>query len=264
MELSPILHLSPNVAGSNDVLADDPWSEPKPSHKRLFGEKGWLGNNADLKELAEGNHKTFGLRRFGKKLKMQVEELVEDLVSGSPCIDDGLSSDMHLRRPPLRQEPTRAVLISLDAPTQARLYSQLEVMICVAANRFLVQQCNRGLLSDESISKISNYWAAKNRPKVVEFHYDQATQRQLILSNLRTIQFHGLSATNSIQLRINLNNWKAIGKEMGIRTFCAPDSAIRKHVFDIRNILEMLGAPLETMRDFEVVQVQVLLLMEPD
>ncbi|RAH79488.1 hypothetical protein BO86DRAFT_391033 [Aspergillus japonicus CBS 114.51] len=260
MRLSPSPQLSPTAPDLTGVsLVGNPLSGSKPSHKKLFGENGWLGSNADLRELAGDNHKSFGLRRLGKKFKMHVEDLVEDLVSrpprsdGRPCPDISFEQTgdlfkvnlgIHSSGPiPERYGPARTVPVSLDAPTQARLYSQLEVMICVVANRFLVEQHNRGLLSGESISKVTNYWAAKNRPRVVEFHYDQATQRQLILSNLRTVQFNGCSATNPVQLRTNLNNWKAIGKEMSVRTFCAPDSAIRKQMYDIHKLLEMLGAP---------------------
>ncbi|PYI26727.1 hypothetical protein BP00DRAFT_355177, partial [Aspergillus indologenus CBS 114.80] len=261
MRLSPSPQLSPTAPDLTGVsLVGNPLSGSKPSHKKLFGENGWLGSNADLRELAGDNHKSFGLRRLGKKFKMHVEDLVEDLVSGLPQFGKAI---IHSSGPiPERYGPARTVPVSLDAPTQARLYSQLEVMICVVANRFLVEQHNRGLLSGESISKVTNYWAAKNRPRVVEFHYDQATQRQLILSNLRTVQFNGCSATNPVQLRTNLNNWKAIGKEMSVRTFCAPDSAIRKQMYDIHKLLEMLGAPLDTMREFEELQMQALLLMK--
>ncbi|RAL14991.1 uncharacterized protein BO97DRAFT_422334 [Aspergillus homomorphus CBS 101889] len=240
-------------------LIGNPLSETKSAHKKLFGEKGWLGSNADLRELAGNNHKSLGLRRLGKKFKMHVEDLMEDLTG------DLFKANPSTHLPgPLHERlgAARTVPISLDAPTQAKLYSQMEVMICVAANRFLIEQYHRGLLSDESITKITNFWDAKNRPRVVEFHYDQATQRQLILLNLCTVQFSGPSATNPVQLRTNLNNWKAIGKEMSVRTFCTPDSAIRKHMNEVHRLLEMLGASRDAMHDFASVRLQALLFMK--
>lgn len=154
------------------------------------------------------------------------------------------------------------VPVSLDPATQAKLYSDLEVMICLSANDFLVQQHGEGRISAESIRKINSFWGSKNRPQVVEFHFDQATQRRLILNNLRSLRFNGECSTNPILLTTNMNNWEAIAKEMSVRTFCAPDSVIRKHLHDIHKILDMLGAPPATFLDFEELQVRTLCLMK--
>jgi hypothetical protein len=150
------------------------------------------------------------------------------------------------------------VAISLDPTTQAKLYSEMEVMICVSANKFLLEEYNGGRISKESIKKINNYWGSKNRPDVVEFQFDQATQRQLILSNIRTLHFNGESSTNPVLLNSNLQNWKAVVKEMSVRTFCAPDSVIRKHMHDIQKLLDMLGAPIGTFLAFEELQMRTL------
>jgi hypothetical protein len=150
------------------------------------------------------------------------------------------------------------VAISLDPTTQAKLYSEMEVMICVSANKFLLEEYNGGRISKESIKKINNYWGSKNRPDVVEFQFDQATQRQLILSNIRALHFNGESSTNPVLLNSNLQNWKAVVKEMSVRTFCAPDSVIRKHMHDIQKLLDMLGAPIGTFLAFEELQMRTL------
>lgn len=134
-------------------------------------------------------------------------------------------------------------------------------MICVTANTFLVRQYEAGRISEESIKKVTNFWGSKNRPQVVEFQFDQATQRRLILSNIRTLSFDGESSTNPILLHSNLHNWKAVVKEMSVRTFCAPDSAIRKHMHDIHKLLEMLGAHDATLLAFEELQMSTLALM---
>ena len=158
--------------------------------------------------------------------------------------------------------PESTIPISLDPPTQAKLYSEMEVMICVSANKFLLDQYNEGRLSEESIRKVTNYWGSKNRPQVIEFQFDQATQRRLIMSNIRTLRFTGECSTNPILLKSNLNNWKAVSKEMSVRTFCAPDSAIRKHMHDIHKLLDMLDAPLVTYITFEELQMRTLSLMK--
>ncbi|KAL4958329.1 hypothetical protein BDW69DRAFT_179733 [Aspergillus filifer] len=106
-------------------------------------------------------------------------------------------------------------------------------MICVSAHQFLMEEYACRRISKESIRKVNNFCGSKNQPEVVEFQYDQATQRQLILPNIRTLHFNGESTTNPVTLHSNLHNWKAIVKEMSVRTFCAPDSAIREHMHDI-------------------------------
>ena len=53
-----------------------PLRPTKTSHKKLFGENGWLGCTADMKDLPSDTQKFKGLRGFGRKVKKQVEELV--------------------------------------------------------------------------------------------------------------------------------------------------------------------------------------------
>lgn len=157
--------------------------------------------------------------------------------------------------------PQPNVPISLSPPVQAVLYSELEVMICVSANAFLVQQYKEGRLSEESIKKIKDFWGSKNRPQVVEFQFDQATQRRLISENKKSLRFHAESSTNPVLLSSNLHNWKAIVKEMSVRTFCAPDSVIRKHLHDVYKLLDMLGAPVATLVVFQKLHMRTLSLM---
>ena len=157
--------------------------------------------------------------------------------------------------------PQSTIPISLNPPIQAMLYSELEVMIFVSANVFLVEQYHEGRLSSESIKRIKNYWGSKNRPSVVEFRFDQATQQRLIMENKRSLRFHGESSTNPVLLSSNLHNWKAIVKEMSIRTFCAPDSMIRKHMHDVYKLLDMLGAPISTLVVCQKLHMQALSLM---
>lgn len=157
--------------------------------------------------------------------------------------------------------PSSTARVSLDPATQAKLYSAMEYMICLSANDFLTRQYSEGRISPESIKRINSYWGSKNRPQVVEFHFDQATQRRLIFSNLRNLRFDGECSTNPILLNANLRNWKVIVKEMSVRTFCAPDSVIRKHMHDIHKILGMLDTPVSIFLSFEDLQMRMLSLM---
>jgi hypothetical protein len=154
--------------------------------------------------------------------------------------------------------------ISLDPPAQAKLYCEVELMICVTANNYLLQQRKEGRMSVESLTKVVEAWQNKGRPQVVEFQFDQATQRDLILYNLKTFHFHGERADNVLTINSMMFGWKTIAKEMSIRTFCYPDSVIRKHLHDIYKILELLGAPLTTFLAFQELQVKTLNLMRDE
>jgi len=154
--------------------------------------------------------------------------------------------------------------ISLDPPAQAKLYCEVELMICVTANNYLLQQRREGRMSVESLTKVTEAWKNKGRPQVVEFQFDQATQRDLVLYNLKTFCFYGDRAENVITINSMMFGWKTIAKEMSIRTFCYPDSMIRKHLHDIYKILELLGAPLTTFLAFQELQVKTLNLMRDE
>jgi hypothetical protein len=138
------------------------------------------------------------------------------------------------------------------------MYAEIEVMICTTANKFLVDQFHKGRLSEDSIKKITHFWTSKNRAPVTEFQFDQVTQRELVVHNFRTLEFHGECAYNPVALKSTLDSWKSVAKEMSVRTFCYPDSVIRKHMYDTHKILEMLGAGYKTLCPFEYIQMTIL------
>ncbi|KAE8370016.1 hypothetical protein BDV27DRAFT_152433 [Aspergillus caelatus] len=230
---------------------NSPLGQSRSSHKKLFGRNGWLGRTADLENLSSEKHRSKNLKDLRKKI---VDGFTEGIAKASQTI-------VHEPRGMKDHLPQSTIPISLNPPIQAMLYSELEVMICVSANVFLVEQYHEGRLSGESIKRIKNYWGSKNRPSVVEFQFDQATQQRLIMENKRSLRFHGESSTNPVLLSSNLHNWKAIVKEMSIRTFCAPDSMIRKHMHDVYKLLDMLGAPISTLVICQKLHMQALSLM---
>lgn len=81
--------------------------------------------------------------------------------------------------------------ISLDMWTQARLYSEIELMLCVTTNVFLMKQRNEGRISMDSLTKVIEGWKSKGRVQVAEFQFDQATQRDIVMLNLKHIRFKG-------------------------------------------------------------------------
>ena len=162
---------------------------------------------------------------------------------------------------PSKAPPTSKFPVSLDPPTQSKIYSEIELMICATANRYLLDESQSGRMDVESLRKITHYWQSKNRPQVIEFQFDQATQRDLVLLNLKTFRFYGPSAENPVALTAMLQSWKTLAKEMSVRTFCTPDSVIKKQMHDCYKILEMLGAPFVTFFAFQDVQLRALKLI---
>jgi hypothetical protein len=179
---------------------------------------------------------------------------IEDLTEGIKA----LPAAFHQETSPTSEPTNSKFPVSLDPPTQARIYAEIELMICVTANKFLITQYDAGRTSLDSVKKITDYWSSLNRPQVIEFQFDQATQRELILANLKTFEFNGEAKDNPIVLHSVLYNWRVIAKEMSVRTFCTPDSVVRKHMHDVHKILEMLGAPLVTFLAFQEIQIKAL------
>lgn len=257
-----------------DISTLDGCSQPKGlPRKQLFGDNGWLGKAPEAKEVPVLNRRKSKIfKGFGKKIKQHVEDIVSrcrSICSRSKSINRSFQAVDVARSHPFTNGlnsskivEEAAIPVTLDPVAQAKLYSEMEAMICISANNFLVEQYREGRLSSESIKKATDSWVSKKRLRVAEFQFDQSTQRRLILSNLRTMDFHGESSTNPVLLDSNLRNWKAITKEMSGRTFCLPDSVIRKHINEIRRILNMLGAPLPTFLAFKELQVDTLSQMQ--
>lgn len=151
--------------------------------------------------------------------------------------------------------PATGYLVSLTPPEQAKLYSEVELMICATANHFLKHQQYRGRIAPATLAKVAQGWASKNRPQVIEFRYDQQTQRDLVLYNVKAFRFHGPDADDPIVLNSMMHAWKHLGKDMSIRTFCTPDSVVRKHMIDINKVLEMLGAPEVMIQAYQEVEL---------
>ncbi|KAJ5980690.1 hypothetical protein N7481_007988 [Penicillium waksmanii] len=209
-------------------------------HKKLFGDNGWLDDHKPAPTL---RRRPSVMRELGRKLKGLKGDYPK---SSSPTSGPGSPVG----------SPSPLTPVSLTSSQQSKLYAELEVMICTTANDFISNQYYDGRVSRQSISKVHDFWSSKNRPRVTGFRFDQATQRDLIMANRRSLRFAGESSTNPIMLESNLSNWKKIAQEMNVRTFCLPDSAIRKHLHDTRNLLDMLDASLDTLQQFRGVSLQ--------
>ncbi|KAL6719333.1 hypothetical protein ACLMJK_003572 [Lecanora helva] len=243
-----------------DQSPDAPIIPPKRSRspmKQLFGERGWLGKSTSFKELPDEEYRKKGLKHWGGKIKQRVEDFTGDVTKFVP------TTVYHHKSP--SKSPSRSKFhVSLDPPMQAKLYSEIELMICATANQYLNVQQQHGRMSVESLTKVVQWWASKNRPQVIEFMFDQATQRDLVLYNIKTFRFYGANANDVVSMNTMMQSWKTLAKEMSIRTFCTPDIVIKKQMHDLYKILEMLGAPLVTFLAFQEIQVKALRIMEDE
>lgn len=160
-------------------------------------------------------------------------------------MDQYLSSEAEIISPSKANRSTFPV--SLRSGAQARIMSDLEVMICNTANSFLMCEAQSGRISPESVARAASHWENRNRPQVVEFLYDQASQHDLIVANLRTVKFYGDAANDAFSLNSVLYQWKVMAREMTPRTFCNPDSTIKRWVHDGYRVLELLNAKSEVL-----------------
>ena len=282
---------APSPIKLDDIKEDQPTDVPLSPIKRsrspvkqLFGEHGWLGRSTSMKELPSDEYRKTGLKHWGGKLKQRVGEIVShppsefstkptDRTLGNQTED--MSKKLHSSSPPSyhpndtalstspsRLPPATKFPVSLSPPEQAKLFAEVELMICSTANQYLQTQHQYGRLAPTSVSKVAQTWTAKNRPQVLEFMYDQQTQHDLVLYNLKTFRFYGPQAENSIALNAMMLAWKQLGRDLSVRTFCTPDSAVRKQLHDAYKVLEMLGAPLVTFLAFQSLQFETVKLIQ--
>ncbi|KAI9790891.1 MAG: hypothetical protein M1816_004652 [Peltula sp. TS41687] len=227
--------------------------------KKMFGENGWLNRSTSMKEIPVVEHDwKSGFKQWGGKIKQRVEGITDDMTRLLP---NPFNPDANPRTYLL---PENKFPISLNPVTQGRFFSELELLICVTANLFLVEQRKEGRMSTESLVKVTDGWKTKGRPQVIEFQFDQGTQRDLILYNLKSFRFHGENAKNLTVINRMMYNWKTLAKEMSIRTFCSPDSVIRRHLHDAYPILELLGAPFASFLLFQDIQLRTLNLIRDE
>lgn len=163
---------------------------------------------------------------------------------------------------PPKTRTTTKFPVSLKPPEQSKLYCELELMLSAAANKYLMTQKEAGRMSLDSVQKVTQCWVEKGRPQVIEFQFDLVTQRELVFMNLKTFRFYGPHAENMVSLLTMLNSWKAMAKEMSVRTFCTPDSVIKKQLHGTYKILELLGAAMVSFVAFSQIHRDILQIME--
>jgi len=141
--------------------------------------------------------------------------------------------------------------VSLKSAGQNILWSELEFALIETANQFLKDELKANRLSRDSILRAKRQWQARNRPQVVEFYYDQPTQYELVISNLRTVELYSDYSQDAIMLNSVLHQWKILVRELSVKTLCMPDSIVRRWIHDGRRVLELLGASHQCLSKFD-------------
>ncbi|KAJ6005695.1 hypothetical protein N7451_003639 [Penicillium sp. IBT 35674x] len=245
---------------SNESARNSISKAESPNRKKLFGSDGWLGPHPGS-VIESPNFEPPPMLPLKPTSKPALfrglsEKFRKQLNYHEPKSSPSKSFTSSLKKSPSKSFKSNlmgtlktSLQVSLAPSCQAKLYSDLEMMICTSANDFLLRQYYDGRISQYSVNKVLQQWGSKNRPQVYQFHFDQTTQRELILENRRTLDLNGGCSTNPMQFHSSMQSWKAIATEMSARTFCLPDNAIRKNLFEMQQILDMLSAPVSTLRE---------------
>ncbi|KAL9602526.1 MAG: hypothetical protein Q9219_001821 [cf. Caloplaca sp. 3 TL-2023] len=251
-------------------LPASPTKRSRSPMKQLFGDRGYLGRSTSMKELPSEEYRRKGMKHLGERLKQRVggvtgsvSKLIPSSISHGEISKFIPSALSNLGSPSKSGGgvETSTFPVSVEPPEQAHFYAQAELMICSTANAYLKDQHEAGRMSLESLTNITNGWAQKNRPQVLEFMFDQLTQRDLILHNLKTFRFYGPCAENGVMMNSTMNSWKTLAKEMNVRTFCMGDVTIKRHIQDVYMVLELLGAHRATFLAFQTEQIKVMAIM---
>jgi hypothetical protein len=234
-----------------EYMPPSPKKRSRSPMKKMFGERGWLGVSPDEKPGQNlGSNGETKKTTMMEKLKNKLEEFVSPMNSEFAINltnhKKAEKADLTPNKPTRtsREKPAKlsVLAVSLRPPQQARIFMEVELMLVHTANTFLMNQFSQGRLSVDTIKKTVDAWKNKGRAMVIEFMYDQATQRELIAANQQNLRFYGGSYGNDVRINSMLYNWKQVASIMSIRTFCYADTIIMKLLFDVEQMLELLGA----------------------
>lgn len=176
--------------------------------------------------------------------QLEQEELMDQYVSSAG------RDAIRVVTPPSTHDRT-IFPVSIRSSGQSKLWSELEYMLIETGNTFIKAEVEHDRIPREGVIRTKRQWQARNRPQVIEFYYDQATQYELIISNLRTIKLYSDYAQDAIMLNSVLHQWKILIRELSVKTLCMPDSIVRRWLHDGRRVLELLGASTITLTNMD-------------
>ncbi|KAG4032920.1 hypothetical protein MFRU_006g03780 [Monilinia fructicola] len=216
-------------------LPISPKKRSRSPMKKMFGEHGWLGSSPS--EVLPTLQSFKSVQKLDKPKKPGMMEKIKSKIEG------------FTEKADMKNDKNRisVLSISINPYEQARYLVELELMVVHTANTFLMVQFSQGRMSIDSIKKTVDAWKNKGRPAVVEFMYDQGTQRDLVTANQYNFRFHGDRLGDDVRISSMLYNWKQVASLMSIRTFCNADTVLLKLVFDVEQILELIGGSEQIM-----------------
>ncbi len=238
--------------------------------KKLFGDGGILGRSLSTKDLPDPRYKKTGFAHWGGRVRQRVEEIVSIAtlyaarffanirLKGKEISEKLPSVELNGRGAGERSAGSSTFPVTLSPYVQGVFYMQLELLLNIETNRFIMNQLQYGRVSVESVRRTVQIWQNKGRPQVTNFRYDCATQRDLVLQNIDAMHFVGVNALSKMKLHSVLASWKVLAKEMSIRTFCQPDSVVKKHVHDAEKVLELIDADTDSMLAFQEMRARII------
>ncbi|KIX08644.1 uncharacterized protein Z518_03301 [Rhinocladiella mackenziei CBS 650.93] len=232
---------------------------PQPPHVSASKWKAYLRRRSESKEInvatdtptpaprhCKNSSAKGSLGKFADKLKSAfLAQENQRMVEG--WIDDVDESN----QPPV-------VLTTLEPAHQARIFADLQVMLNVSANKFLIEEANAARLNPETVVGFAKDWKTKHGDPVVEFLYDVEVQYRLVLANLKTIKFRGRFENNYVAVNASLCTWVAYAQNLTQGILCLSDDVVTKYVYDLPPLLEMLGASEITRAALTDLQLRVM------
>ncbi|KAK4935743.1 hypothetical protein LTR10_023243 [Elasticomyces elasticus] len=148
--------------------------------------------------------------------------------------------------------------ISFDPPLQARIFSELGIMLATATNKWLVRQANAGRLDVLLVTRAMIAHEDKYQNPVFEFWVDLETQLQIVTENYETVLFATAfeKSASSIQLQV-FTNWPFLVRNITSANYQHPDSIVLGAVQEIKTILQMLNAPVAILEAWHVLHCKV-------
>ncbi|KAK3684208.1 hypothetical protein B0T22DRAFT_444158 [Podospora appendiculata] len=210
-----------------------PRNTNRKTSKTLIGENGWLESTSKPPVRKSSPTRKPG---FIDNLFKKAKEMVEG--SDTKTQRKSRDSDKSQKGQPV----PRSLAISLDPRDQGLLYCELEFILVMALNDYILAQFNAGRLETDKLRKVSESWQRKGRPKVVGFRYDLETQLELIGLHVNDFKFYGQVAS-PVAISGIIEMMKVDARALRIRTFCHPDTVIAKQLGDAQILFNLLGCP---------------------
>ncbi len=130
-------------------------------------------------------------------------------------------------------------VVSLRPNMQALVLGQIEFILNVVANEFLLDAVSTKRLKPDVVMRLAAGWKAKHLPPVVDFMYDGRTQYALVISNGDMVKFghEDRAARNAA-----ITAWDGVVTSLAARVLCLSNEAIMSFFARLPAVLTLLRA----------------------